>query len=49
VKFADAKAPRMVTITSSNQTSYTRDSDAPLIEKWMGKRGFALRADDAQV
>ena len=46
VKFADSKAPRMVTVTNSNVTSFTRDSDAPSVEAWLTKRGFAIDAGD---
>lgn len=41
MKFADAKRPRMVTISDSNVTSFTRDSDTAAVEEWMVKRGFA--------
>ncbi|RMH00002.1 MAG: hypothetical protein D6705_01635 [Deltaproteobacteria bacterium] len=49
VKFTDSKAKRMVTITNSNVTSFTRDSDASAVEDWMTKRGFALVADGADA
>lgn len=42
VKFADSKAPRMVTVSNSNVTSFTRDSDASAVEAWLTKRGFAI-------
>ncbi len=47
VKFADSKTPRMVMVTSSNVTSFTRDSDATAVEEWMVRRGFATVAGDA--
>lgn len=40
VRFADAKTPRAVTIRTENIASYTRDSDAGLMERWLAKRGF---------
>lgn len=46
VTFSDSKTPRMVTITNSNKTTYTRDSDAAVIEEWMVKRGFTLEPAD---
>lgn len=49
VKFADSKAPRMVTVTNSNVTSFTRDSDASSVEAWLTKRGFAMVAGDVGV
>jgi len=49
VKFADSKTPRMVTVTSSNVTSFTRDSDASAVEAWLAKRGFSLGASDADA
>ncbi len=36
------KAPRTVTITNSNVTSFSRDGDATAIETWMALRGFAM-------
>lgn len=47
VKFTDSKTPRMVMVTSSNVTSFTRDSDATAVEEWMAKRGFATVPGDA--
>jgi hypothetical protein len=44
VKFADSRAPRMVTVSNSNVTSFTRDSDASAVEAWMAKRGFSIGA-----
>lgn len=40
VRFADAKTPRAVTIRPGNIASYTRDSDANVVEEWLAKRGF---------
>lgn len=48
VRFADSKTPRTIAITNSNQTSFTRDSDAELVETWMVKRGFTLADGDAE-
>ena len=45
--FGDSKTARSVTISSSNTTSFTRDSDSPLVEEWMVKRGFTVADDDA--
>jgi hypothetical protein len=49
VKFADSKAPRMVTVSNSNVTSFTRDSDASSVETWLTKRGFAIVAGDGDA
>lgn len=49
VKFTDSKAKRMVTVTNSNVTSFTRDSDSTAVEAWMTRRGFALVAGDADA
>ncbi len=49
VKFTDSKAKRVVTITNSNVTSFTRDSDASAVEDWMTRRGFALVSDGADA
>jgi len=46
VKFVDSKTPRTVTVTNSNSTSFTRDSDATAVEAWLAKRGFAMVDDD---
>jgi hypothetical protein len=46
VKFADSKAPRTVTVSNSNMTSFTRDSDAPTVETWLARRGFVIGAKD---
>ena len=40
VKFTDSKRPRTVTIRPPNIASYTRDSDAALVEEWLTRRGF---------
>ncbi len=40
VKFEDSKTPRSVKIRPGNIAEYTRDSDAALIEQWLGLRGF---------
>lgn len=48
VRFSDSRITRMVTITSANVTTFTRDADAAVVEEWMTRRGFALagkRAD----
>jgi hypothetical protein len=42
VKFTDSKTPRMVTVSNSNVSSFTRDSDAPIVDAWLTKRGFAI-------
>lgn len=49
VKFADSKTPRMVAITNSNVTSFSRDGDASAVEAWMAKRGFALATGDTNA
>jgi hypothetical protein len=49
VKFSDSKTPRMVAITNSNVTSFSRDGDASAVEAWMAKRGFALATGDANA
>jgi hypothetical protein len=46
IKFADSKVPRTVTVSNSNVTSFTRDSDASAVEAWLTKRGFVLAAGD---
>ncbi|GIW90017.1 MAG: hypothetical protein KatS3mg109_0449 [Pirellulaceae bacterium] len=45
VKFADSKTPRSVTIRPSNIATYTRDSDAALVEQWLERRGFIVCED----
>ena len=55
VKLRGVRGARAVTIRSRNVASYTHDTDAPLIEAWLGRRGFVTttmeesdaRADDA--
>ncbi|MBF0628231.1 MAG: hypothetical protein HQL91_08410 [Magnetococcales bacterium] len=42
VKFTNAKRPRSVTIRPANHAQYTRDEDAPLVEEWLGRRGFLI-------
>jgi len=49
VKFTDSKKQRMIAITNSNVTSFTRDSDATTVEEWMTKRGFALVPGEANA
>jgi len=44
VRFADAKTPRAVTIRPSNIASYTRDSDASVVDEWLINRGFVKAA-----
>ncbi|MGI5865777.1 MAG: hypothetical protein ACOX6T_27475 [Myxococcales bacterium] len=48
VKFTDAKTPRTVTIRPQNIASYTRDSDAAVVEEWLTRRGFVIGAPEAQ-
>jgi hypothetical protein len=48
VKFTDAKTPRTVTIRPQNIASYTRDSDANVVEAWLTARGFVKSAPEAQ-
>lgn len=48
VKFTDAKTPRTVTIRPQNIASYTRDSDASVVEAWLTARGFVRSAPEAQ-
>ena len=48
VKFTDAKTPRTVTIRPQNIASYTRDSDASVVEAWLMARGFVKSAPEAQ-
>jgi hypothetical protein len=48
VKFTDAKTPRTVTIRPQNIASYTRDSDASVVEAWLTARGFVKSAPEAQ-
>jgi hypothetical protein len=48
VKFTDAKTPRTVTIRPQNIASYTRDSDASIVETWLTARGFVKSAPEAQ-
>jgi hypothetical protein len=45
IKFSDSKAPRSVTIRRSNVASYTRDSDAELVEQWLRLRGFTVEQE----
>jgi hypothetical protein len=40
VRFSDARTPRAVTIHPRNVASYTRDSDAGVVERWLIRRGF---------
>ena len=40
VRFSDARTPRAVTIRPRNMASYTRDSDARIVERWLIRRGF---------
>jgi len=51
VKFTDSKTPRTVTIRPNNVASYTRDSDAAVVEDWLTKRGFTKDAavEDARA
>lgn len=44
VKFEEAKRPRMLSIDPPKKASYTRDSDAEVLEEWMTLRGF-VRTD----
>ena len=48
VKFTDAKTPRTVTIRPQNIASYTRDSDAGVVDAWLTARGFVRSAPEAQ-
>lgn len=48
VKFADSKTPRSVTIRPSNIATYTRDSDAALVERWLDLRGFIVHEEAGQ-
>ncbi|MBI4511498.1 MAG: hypothetical protein HY698_17830 [Deltaproteobacteria bacterium] len=49
VKFTDSKTPRMVAVTNSNVTSFTRDGDATAVDTWMAKRGFAMVPGEANA
>jgi len=40
IKFEDAKTPRSLAVSAGNRAQFKRDSDAELIEKWLGLRGF---------
>lgn len=40
VRFTDGRKPRPVTIRHGNTASYTRDTDAELIEDFLRRRGF---------
>lgn len=40
-KVAGSKTPRMVAIRPPTVASYTRDSDAEILEQWLRRRGFA--------
>lgn len=40
VRFADGRKPRPVTIRHGNTASYTRDTDAEIIETFLRRRGF---------
>ena len=42
VKFTGSKRPRTVSIAPFNKANFDRNEDAPLIESWMLKRGFAF-------
>ena len=49
VKFTDSTRLRTVTIRPSNVALYTRDSDAPILEEWLSRRGFIVTpAEDEQ-
>lgn len=43
VKFEDSRAPRMITVSSSNKASFVRDADSAAIEVWLEERGFAAK------
>jgi hypothetical protein len=49
VKFVDAKAPRSVTITPSNQAKYERDDDSAYLELWLRKRKFIKDNEDDEA
>lgn len=49
VTFSDSKTTRIVSISSSNKASFTRDSDAAVVESWLTKRGFGLVAEEMGV
>jgi hypothetical protein len=42
IVFEGAKKPRKLTIRTPNVASFSRDSDTPVIESWLQKRGFIL-------
>jgi hypothetical protein len=44
IKFTDSKRPRRVTVRPPNIASFTRDGDSPLVEEWLRKRDFVVRA-----
>lgn len=49
VKFSDSKSKRIVAITNFNNASFTRDSDASVVEAWLTERKFALVAVEANA
>lgn len=40
IKFNDCKKPRNVTVKCPSVVQYTRDTDAPVVERWLELRGF---------
>jgi hypothetical protein len=45
VRFADSRTPRSVVIQLPNKATYTRDSDAAIVERWLELRGFIVREE----
>lgn len=40
--FSDSRVSRSITIKTPDRLSYTRDSDAPLVQEWLLCRGFLI-------
>jgi hypothetical protein len=47
IKFKDCKRPRSVVVRSGNKTSFTRDDDSALVEKWLSAKGFIIHAAES--
>ena len=49
VRFSDGRKPRPVTIRHGNKATYTRDTDADLIESFLRRGGFVKGGGHALV
>lgn len=46
VKFVDSKTPRTVAIRPPNISSFARDEDAGVIDRWLQSQGFSFKEED---